>query len=176
MYPSSVICLMVTNFVNNWIYVSAHCSICTVYECWQYYCTCSKWISCVTNEKSQRMLSESMCISLIIIHCITTVMHLHSLAGQVLHFLAYFPYFGKIKGLWYHLAVCVSMSTYVNPSLQTFEYLNQSSWNLVWISWHLNQLNSIIHKSVPSVIPTLQPLKFLDVYIMPLRQSQWHTS
>jgi hypothetical protein len=46
------------------------------------------------------------------------------------------------------------------------ECLNRSSWNLVCISCHLwSYLNGVVHKSHPSVMPTLQPLKlygFID--------------
>jgi hypothetical protein len=55
-------------------------------------------------------------------------------------FLASFPYFEKIKGLWDHfpvkVCVCVYVSACVSPLL-TFEWLNKYLWNLVCISWHL---------------------------------------
>jgi hypothetical protein len=35
--------------------------------------------------------------------------------------LAYFPYFLKEVGSWYHIDVCVS----------AFEFLNQTSWNFI---------------------------------------------
>jgi hypothetical protein len=51
-------------------------------------------------------------------------------------FLAYFPYFEKIKArLLRHDAVCVSV---LSP-LSTFECLNQCLWNLVCVSWHLSR-------------------------------------
>jgi hypothetical protein len=55
--------------------------------------------------------------------------------GVALYVFAYFPCFDKIKvGLCDLHAVCVS----VYPHLSIFHWSNQSSWNLVYISWQLN--------------------------------------
>jgi hypothetical protein len=70
-----------------------------------------------------------------------------------------FYLFRKIKvALWDRLAVCVSVCI---STIATFENLNQYLWNLVSMSWHLIPSQCHNHKSLSSVIPTLQPLRFL---------------
>jgi hypothetical protein len=54
--------------------------------------------------------------------------------------------------------ICVCL--YVSP-LINFSMPEPILWNLLYISWHLSHLNVVLHKSLPSVIPTLRPLKFL---------------
>jgi hypothetical protein len=55
-------------------------------------------------------------------------------------FLAYFPYFKKMKIRLCDLhAVCLWIHP---PPPLTFEFLNQSLWDLVFISWHLSQFST----------------------------------
>jgi hypothetical protein len=61
--------------------------------------------------------------------------------------LTYFPYFEKIKvDLWDYNAACLCLC--LSP-ISTFECLNQSLLNLVYISWHLSAFQRLIHKSHP---------------------------
>jgi hypothetical protein len=87
-------------------------------------------------------------------------------------FLARFHYFGKIKvGIWPDASVCVS-------SLTTFEWLNQSSWNLVCTSWHLNSSHWCIFQIHPINYTNIAASQiFLDETLILLEwlyQSSWN--
>jgi hypothetical protein len=77
--------------------------------------------------------------------CFPTFFYQHK---HILNFLAYFPYFEKMKvGLWYHHAVCVS----VNPPCQLL-----NAWTNLYETWYIYHgtwahLNGILHKSLPSI-------------------------
>jgi hypothetical protein len=62
-------------------------------------------------------------------------------------FLAYFPYFEKIKvDLWDRHAVCLHVCVWPLPN---FEFLNQSLWNVVCISWHLSPSQKLLREFIP---------------------------
>jgi hypothetical protein len=82
----------------------------------------------------------------------TSILYAFLFSPFVLHalpmFLACFPYFEKNNSRFIKShAVCVS----VNPSLSTFECLNQSLWNFVCIHGIWAHLNGIFHKFFASV-------------------------
>jgi hypothetical protein len=62
--------------------------------------------------------------------------------------------------LWNHLAMCESVCSSVCVSLlKTFECLNQSLWNLVYVyhdTWE--HLNEVLQKSLPTVILSFELL------------------
>jgi hypothetical protein len=55
----------------------------------------------------------------------------------LLIFLAYFPYFEKVK---VELCDLHSVCVFVYSPVSAFECLNQSLWNLVCITWHLRHV------------------------------------
>jgi hypothetical protein len=88
-------------------------------------------------------------------------------------FLDHFPFFKKIKQAYeiILLFMCVSVrrvgvSACETPFHQRLNAWTDLCWKVVCIPSHLGHQNGILHKSHPSVIPTLQPLKlycFIDI-------------
>jgi hypothetical protein len=75
-------------------------------------------------------------------------------------FLAYFPYFEKIKSRFMVSLSCLSVPICASHLLTT-EWLNQFLRNLVCIAWKLTKSQWHNLQSLPSITPTLRPLKFL---------------
>jgi hypothetical protein len=74
-------------------------------------------------------------------------------------FLAYFPYFEKIKvSLWDHHAVCVSVicvSVYLPHQLLNVSTNLYETWSVYHDNWA--HLNGVLHKSFPSVCVCMCP-------------------